>query len=123
MTAAEIAQAWAGVIFDLAAPSVAGIFAAWLHRRHVNATIIAALGRAAGMAILDLRRADKPTTFAQALARGATYLVERVPGYLRKSGISSEAAVDMVYAEIGRQLGPEAAKLLPPQSESEPARV
>lgn len=114
MTTAEIAQAWAGVIFDLASPTIAGFFVAWLRKRHVNNTIIAALTRAAGMVILDMRRADKPSGFADALARGGRYMVERVPGYLRKNGITPEATVDMVYAEVGRQLGPEeAAKLLP----------
>ena len=117
MTTAEIAKDWAGVVFDLASPTIAGFVVAWLHRRHVNNTIIAALTRAAGMVILDMRRGDAPVTFRQALTRGGRYMMERVPGYLRKAGITPEATIDMVYAEVGRQLGPDdAAKLLPPKA-------
>lgn len=110
------ARSWVAVVLDflaseagyllLSAIGAAGL--AELRRRGVNSTILAAVESGAGVAYSRIVRSGQPVTapgvLAGALVEGVAYTRDRVPGYLRKRKIDTEALHNMVDAKLGSLL-------------------
>lgn len=99
---------WVQAFLSALVPGLFALGLVWLRQHHVNATVIAALGRAAGEAYKHLVQsgglATDPTSLAAAIAEGRDYLLARIPDALQAAGITPEAAAQMVSGELGRLL-------------------
>src|SRR5438045_863626 len=108
----QLALAWAQTIFDLAMPMVivwaTSTAVAYMQKRHLNTTIIEAVGRAAGAAFSYAHTTGKslkdPAVFAESVRIGVAYLESRVPEALSKAGVVGHEKDKMVGAELGKQL-------------------
>lgn len=104
----QIAQ----TVFNLGMPAIMAwglpTLVSYLNSKHINTTVIEAVGRAAGAAFAYAQTNGKslkdPAAFAEAVRVGVAYLESRIPDTLNKAGIAGFEKDRMVGAELGRQL-------------------
>jgi len=85
------------IIAALLVPLV-GYLAVLLRRWRINDTVLRAVARGAGTALLAMRAGHDE---ARAVEAGVDYVVSRVPDAARKAGVDGVALAEMVRAEMG----------------------
>jgi hypothetical protein len=77
---------------------VFGYLAVLLRRWRINDTVLRAVARGAGTALLAMRAGRDE---ARAVEAGVDYVLSRVPDAARKAGVDGDALAEMVRAELG----------------------
>lgn len=97
-----------GIAVSIGMAAVPALFAMavrYMQARHVNTTIVQAVGRAAGLAFLHVQQSgvdlSQPGALHAAVAVGLDYMNKTVPGMLAKVKLTQDVTADMVSGQLG----------------------
>jgi hypothetical protein len=93
----ELETSLAEIVAAVLVP-IFGYMAVLLRRWRINDTVLRAVARGAGTALLAMRAGHNEATAVEA---GVDYVVSRVPDAARKAGVDGVALAEMVRAELG----------------------
>lgn len=99
---------WLFAFATALAPALFALALVWLRQHHINTSLLAAAGQAAGEAYKQMVTAGAPVTDAASLnaavAAGVEQMLANLPAALERAKMTPATAAAMVSGELGRLL-------------------